>query len=144
MLFRSAKGKNEINVTATVARNGYMFKCEITDANGVKVTSTEATLTVDEAAVAAGVEVTQAADNGGKFMLKASAAEGCTYLWKYSRDGGNTWYYWQNPGKDAHTMTGAATASRNGYQFRCQITDAFGNVDFTDVYVLNGDVINPA
>ena len=46
------------------------------------------------------------------------------YKWYMSKDEGNTWNYYGAGSK----LTVTGTKNRNGYLFRCEITDANGKV----------------
>ena len=59
-----------------------------------------------------------------KFTVKASGA-GLQYKWQYRTPYGS----WKNSGATGcktATLTIEATAARNGYQYRCVVTDANG------------------
>lgn len=49
-----------------------------------------------------------------------------SYQWQYSEDGGETWANTSFTGNKTPTMTVTVTAARDGYQYRCAITDGNG------------------
>ena len=112
------------NTTATAARNGYCYRCIVTDGFGASKTSGVATLTVKSvlSISAQPQNVSAAKDAAVQFTVKASG-ENLTYQWQYSMDGGKTW---NNSATTAATYTTTATTGRNGYGYRCIVTDGFG------------------
>lgn len=52
--------------------------------------------------------------------------EGITYRWEYSRNG-TAWYDTKLEGYDTDTLTVPVLVSRDGYKYRCIVTDAYGN-----------------
>ncbi|MBR6627697.1 MAG: BspA family leucine-rich repeat surface protein, partial [Lachnospiraceae bacterium] len=120
---------NSITVVATKARDGYQYRCVVTDANGNKVTSNGATLSIRTASVTI---------TGQPESKTVTVGENATFTVTVS--GSNLRYQWQlkKPGIDGWVdsgMTGATTSSitvqgtkaRDGYQYRCVVTDASGN-----------------
>ena len=117
---------NTLTVGATDSRNGYRYRCTVTGEDGVKVDSKEAILTVaqitDEPVNKSGF-----VDGNVKFTLKLSDTSGLKYQWQYRKSETANWTNTTMTGYDTKTLTVAVTAARNGYQYRCKITDAFGN-----------------
>ena len=113
-----------LKISATTGRANYQFRCIVTDGAGKQVISNAATLTVF------GIK-TQPKDVSAKtgdnvtFTLVATGS-GLTYQWQYKTPSGN-WTNSPATGNKTATLKVPATASRNGYQYRCIITDAAGN-----------------
>ena len=111
-------------VTGKTNRNGYQYRCVITDANGNQVISDPATLTVAEELKI----TTQPKDYTGmvnsiaKFTVIASG-DGLTYQWQYSDDNGATWL--ASSLKSA-TYSAKLTAEKNNRMVRCVVTDQYG------------------
>ena len=55
-----------------------------------------------------------------------------SYQWQASTDGGNTWKNSGLKGNKTNKLTVKATAARNGYMFRCLITDCVGQTVTSD------------
>lgn len=116
-------------IPATITRDGFMYKCIITDKNGIVIESDAATLRVVDGVT---IEITQQPQDtqaalGCKATITVEAeGEGLTYLWKYSSNGGTSWYGTTLEGYKTNALTVPATASRNGYMYKCIITDALG------------------
>ena len=120
-----------LNVPAIKDRNGYKFRCIISDKDGCTVTSEAATLTIGSATdiVITGQpeDVTAAVDSTATFKVTASGTE-LKYQWQTSKDGGATWVNSGFKGNNTDTLTVPVIKDRNGYKFRCVITDKDGCV----------------
>lgn len=128
-----------MTVPATLARNGFRYRCIVTNASGYKVISDAALLTVEEAA-----EVTilthpndQAIIAGKDAVFTVSASDpNVTYRWVYSKNGIGWFTCTAFDGKDSDTLTVPATIARNGFYYRCVITTADGKQLTSNVAVL--------
>ena len=118
-----------LTVSAIASRNGYQFRCIVTDKNGKTVTSNAAKLTVisatELAIISHPANVTAKAGTDVKFSVTANGL-GLKYQWQASKDGGKTWTNSGMTGNKTATLTVSAIVSRNGYQFRCIVTDKNG------------------
>ena len=117
-----------LSLQATAERNGYKFRCIVSDKTGAKVTSNAATLTVGSSTVtitSQPADVSTSAGTTVTFTVGASGT-GLTYQWQTSKDGGNTWLNSGMTGYNTKTLTVSAIIERNGYKFRCVVTDKFG------------------
>lgn len=52
---------------------------------------------------------------------------GLTYQWQYQPANGTTWSNSSFTGNKTKTMTVSVTAARNGYKYRCKVTDKNGS-----------------
>ena len=125
----------KLSVTATESRNGYLYRCVITDANGKTVTSSAAKLTIKITIITQPKNVTAAAGNKAKFTVEATGA-GLTYQWQYQTAPGAEWKNSTASGAKTAAVSVTATASRNGYLYRCVITDANGKTATTNAVTL--------
>ena len=114
-----------MSVPVTAARNKYQYRCVITDANGAVVNSTAATLTVKATITSQPKSVTQAAGTTAKFTVTATGA-GLAYQWQYRTSSTASWKNSTLTGYNTAAMSVPVTAARNGYQYRCVISDANG------------------
>ncbi|MBR4863316.1 MAG: InlB B-repeat-containing protein [Oscillospiraceae bacterium] len=113
--------KPTVLIETTAARDGYQYRCEITDVTGnVTVYTEPATMRVlsfkshpEEAFAATGSTVT--------FSVTTSVADGFTYQWQYSKNG-ESWSNTTMTGYNTDTLTVDATLARNGYYYRCVLT----------------------
>ena len=116
-----------LTVPATLARNGYQYRCVVTN-DGGSVTSNAAKLTVGAkpAITKQPTNVTTAAGTKAVFTVEATGATG--YQWQVKDSGGN-WINVNNPyieGAKTNKLTVPATAARNGYEYRCLLTNGYG------------------
>ena len=123
---------NTLTVNAIIDRNGYKFRCVVTDKNNKTATSNAATLTVKKAETPTGpsisdqpADVTAEEGSSVKFTVTASG-EGLKYQWQTSKDGGKTYVNSSMTGYKTNTLTVNAIIDRNGYKFRCVVTDKSG------------------
>jgi len=133
-----------LTVAGTMARNGFLYRCRVTDGTGKAWYSEAAELTVEKAVLNI---VTQPSDAeaklGGRARFRAEAeGEGLLYRWQYSPDGGQTWMLTDSytTGYNTPLLTVVADARRNGLCYRCRITDALGNVFYSDAAKLDVDI----
>lgn len=126
---------NTISIDITAARNGYKFRCNVSDVNGHVITSREAKLYVKS--VLSVIE--QPNDYFGfvgehaTFYVVATG-EGLSYQWQVNKNG--TWINSSLPGAKSDSLHFDITAARNGYKFRCVIKDTKGNTVTSDFATL--------
>ena len=119
-----------LTVTATGARNGYDYRCIITFADGTVLTSEMAELTVTTYITEVQSPNDQTVVNGYKGQFTAAAeGEGIKYKWYYKRPDGTKWIETSMEGNNKPTVMIETNAQRDGYQYRCLITDVTGNVE---------------
>ena len=112
--------KPTVMIETTAARDGYQYRCRITDVTGNEVYTEPATMRV--LSFKAHPQNASAAVGGtATFTVATSVEDGFTYQWQYSRDG-EKWMNTTMAGYDTDTLTVNVTKSRNGYQYRCVLT----------------------
>lgn len=124
---------------ATMSRNGYQYRCKITNIGGDTVYSDIATLMVfpNLTILQQPVSVDITPDTIAIFSVKATGPE-LSYCWECRAKVSEFW----KPVKDSSANTDTLTLeseviNRRGYQFRCKITDDRGNILYTDIVTLN-------
>ena len=123
-----------LTVPANGARNGYDYRCIVTFADGTVIVSDMAELTVRTEIANVGSPNDQVVVNGYKGQFTASATgEGLKYRWYYQRPDGTVWSETAMEGCDKPTVFIESTAARDGYKYKCKITDVTGNVVYTEV-----------
>ncbi|MBQ6116337.1 MAG: choice-of-anchor J domain-containing protein, partial [Oscillospiraceae bacterium] len=126
----TASGYNTatMSIEVTAARDGMEFRCKVTDAYGNTAISDPAALHM-----AAVLEITsQPADFTGPLGATASftvtaSGDGLTYQWQYKSLKDGKWYNTTASGYNTATMSIQVTTARDGMEFRCKVTDAYGN-----------------
>ncbi len=120
-----------LSVPAADFRNGYQYHCVITDSTGASVTSDVATLYILTRITSQPADKSAAVGDTAKFTVKATGA-GLTYQWQYKAAGGTNWLSCSMEGNQTKTLSVPVTAARNGYQYRCRITDANGSKTYSN------------
>ena len=125
-----------LKVPATAGRNGYQYRCKITDGNGNVLYSDAATLKAVTLKI-----TTQPVNRNlptGKTAVFAVKATGTTlkYQWQYRTSASGKWANAAATGNKTATLNVPVTTGRNGYQYRCQITDTYGNVIYSNAVTL--------
>ena len=120
----------ELWVEGTLARNGFQYHCVITDANGDEVISRAALLTVTEIAlkITADPQSQTVAVGETAYFTVAATGEGLKYQWQYKIAGQSTWRACSSStiGYRSAELEVLGTAKRNGFEYRCIVTDANG------------------
>ena len=125
-----------LSVPVTAARNGYQYRCVITDKYGNDINSNAATLKVVTLKVTAQpASKYLPAGKTAKFTVKVSGT-GLKYQWQYRTSAKGSWKTASATGNKTATLSVPATAARNGYQYRCKITDKYGNVIYSNAATL--------
>ncbi len=108
----------------TAERDGRQYRCQIRDLYGNEVYSDAAVITVKLPPVI----TQQPQDFAGRVgdtatFAVAAEGDGLKYQWQYKDVGGE----WLNSTFKTASMSCKLTAARDGRQYRCVITDAWGN-----------------
>jgi len=125
-------------ISGSINRDGWAYRCVVTDPNGYIYTTEYAFLKVTAAQITAQPE-SITAEAGSKAVFSVDAeGEVASYRWQYSTNGGRSWYNSSaaTQGYNTDTLTVNATAARNGFLYRCVVMDADGNRLETDPVTL--------
>ena len=108
--------------------DGRQYRCVVTDANGNKVASGAATLTLAAAAptVTDPEDVEAAEGETVTFEVTATGAAPFTYKWQTKLVGKTTWQDTKLGGYNTAKLSFPMVASYDGRQYRCIVTDANG------------------
>lgn len=74
--------------------------------------------------------------NDNAVFTVVAEGEGLTYQWQHHTATGTSWMDTSSTGSTTDTMTIKAQSYRNRYGYRCKITDASGEVAYTDEVLL--------
>jgi len=124
-----------LEVQLIASRNGMQFRCVVKDANGSKLYSDTATLSLAPLAI-----VSQPEDFEGSVGEKATfnvdaEGEGLTYQWQVYKSG--AWKNTSLSGYNTDTLEVEITEARDGMQFRCVVKDSLGNKEITDAAAIS-------
>ena len=116
-----------LKVAVTAAKNGYQYRCKVTNRKGTTISSA-ATLTLKTAPVITTQPTSTTANvsSSAQFTVKAAGAQ--SYQWQYRTSPSGSWKNTSATGNKTATLTVPATVSRNGYQYRCKVTNTVGTV----------------
>lgn len=138
-----AKASAEGNQTATLTvpgttwRSGYQYYCQITDADGKTAKTNVVTLTVNVLFLISVQPVdTQVTEGAVASFTVTATGLNLTYQWQYRTSETDTWKNSPATGNKTATLSVPGTLSRNGYQYRCVVTDGTGSVLYTDAATL--------
>ena len=116
-----------LSVPVKAGRNGYQYRCRVSNGAGY-VYSEAATLTVTAKPkiTAQPEDVTAAADTTARFTVTATGAT--AYQWYYRTGSSGSWAKSTMTGSDTETLSVPVKAGRNGYQYRCRVSNSAGYV----------------
>ena len=136
-----------MRIQAMPLRDGFRYRCRVVDGEtGKKYYSESAVLTVDYApfnpVVKQPESATIQATTTHRFVVETQG-EGLTYEWQYHKKGNTDAYFpissYKGNYLDRQGVSGST--NRDGFGFRCKITDAEGYVTYTDTALLTVDAI---
>ena len=125
-----------LSVPVIASRNGYKFRCVVKDASNRTVISNEATLTVTTTPVSITTQpknYTGAVGSTAKFTVAAQGS-GLKYQWQTYSSG--TWKNSSLSGYNTATLSVPVTQARDGYKFRCVVTDSSNKKATTNTVTL--------
>lgn len=127
-----------LTVEATGSRHGYDYRCVITFADGTVLESQPAKLTVNTYIEITGAPNDQVVVLGykGQFTV-AAEGESLKYQWEYKRPDGTRWIETAMEGATKPTVYIESTTARDGYQYRCRVTDAAGKTVYSNVATMS-------
>ncbi len=131
-----------LTITATVPDNGKLYRCAVTNANGSAM-SDAAMLTLQSPPVITTQPESVTAEEGKQdavFSIVASGSD-LLYRWQYRVPGG-VWIDATETGCNTAALTVPATMSRNGYNYRCIVSNELGS-DASDTVTLTVIVAVP-
>ncbi len=124
----------KITIKPTVARNGYQYRCVITDFLGGRAISPPATLTVTIPKITTQPKsVTVASGKTATVTFKATGV-GLTYKWYYKNKGATKFSLSTSCKSSSYKTT--MNTTRAGRQVYCVVTDKYGNSVKTNTVTL--------
>jgi len=128
---------NSYSITMNEARDGRQVYCIITDVDGKTLQTNTVTLSMTAPVLTIVTQPTDVAVPSGKTAAVTVAAqgEGLTYKWYYRNAGGSKFSL--TTAFDGPTYSVTMSATRNGRQVYCVITDKYGNEVTSDTVTLS-------
>ena len=125
----SGYNTDTLSVGVVAYRDGYQYRCIVTDHSGVSQTSSVATLRVGDAPVITSqpMNYVGAVDTTATFAVVATGAN-LTYQWQFSNDNGVNWSNSGAAGANTSSLDVVLKSYRNGQMYRCVITNEYGSV----------------
>lgn len=125
----SGYNTDTLSVGVVAYRDGYQYRCIVTDHSGVSLTSSVATLRVGDAPVITSQPMSYvgAVDTTATFAVVATGAN-LTYQWQFSNDNGVNWSNSGAAGAKTSSLDVVLKSYRNGQMYRCVITNEYGSV----------------
>jgi len=134
--------KATVFIESTTARDGYMYRCRITDATGNEQFTEAATLRVLSFTSQPAAEVFAPVGGVATFTVTTNVSEGVRYQWQYRRSATGSWTNTAMTGYNTDTLTVDATLARNGYEYRCVITGSKNSkIESTSAVLRVGDPV---
>jgi hypothetical protein len=132
------EGANKYNLTvpATKELNGWQFRCIITDESGASITTNVGKLLVVADITDDPYDVTVNAGSIARFSIEAKGTGQLKYQWQSRKDDNSAWSNSAQEGAKTPALSVKATAGLNNWQFRCLVTDAYGNQAESDYAIL--------
>ena len=105
--------------------DGWLFRCKVTDDNGNEAYSDTSSISIVSPITLTNPESTTITPtSSATFIVTATGTGDLTYDWESSVDNGTTWS--AISGANAATLTVAGSDAVNGTQYRCTVSDAYG------------------
>ncbi len=119
-----------LTISAATSRNGYQYRCVVENEKG-KAISNAATLTVTAAAKPT-ITTQPKSRTTEAYVLThfnvTATGTGLSYQWYYRTSATGTWKKSGVAGSDTASLAVEAMPYRNGYQYRCVVSNAAGSV----------------
>lgn len=133
------EGYNEstLKVIANNIRNGYSYRCVITDIIGNSITTDEVTLNIyTPVDITEHTTISQPYTKEEVVLSVNATGTELKYQWYWRQNESSEWKASTFNGCDTNTMTFLAEPKRNGYQYKCIVTDINENTVETDIIPL--------
>ena len=126
-----------LSVPATKARDGYKFRCVLTDAANKTVTTNEVTLRVTASGIGININPRDYTGSVGSTAIFEISATGIDLKYQWQAYSGGKWVNSSLTGAKTPKLSVPVTYARNGYKFRCVVTDSFNQTVTSKEATLN-------
>ena len=121
----------EITFTAKYVQDGYQYRCKVSNSSETVYTN-EATLTVTETVgkpeITTQPESKSAAEGSRVEFSIEAAGDDLGYQWQYRTSPDGPWKKSNATGNKTEKITFISKPARDGYQYRCRVSNNSGNV----------------
>ena len=118
-------------MTAAKTRNGYQYRCKVSNADGYVYTNAVTLTIIKKSAPAITLhpaDALAAADSTATFTVGASGGN-LSYQWYYRKSSTGSWIACSSGGYNTDTYSVKATKAREGYQYYCKVTNSLGTAE---------------
>ena len=126
-----------LSVPVILSRNGYKFRCVVKDSSNHSAISNIATLHVVSSSLSITTQPKDYTGSVGSTAIFGVVANGTDLKYQWQTYSGGTWKNSSLPGYNTSTLSVPVILSRNGYKFRCVVTDSKGHSITSNIVVLN-------
>ena len=135
----SGYNTNRVGVTMKSERNGWKFRCVVTDKNGNQAVSNAAEIKMSTVNITKQPQSYTGKAGEINYFEIAATGTGLTYQWEMSKNGGSTWEKMTSSFSGYNTNRVGVTmkSERNGWKFRCVVTDKNGNQAVSNAATIN-------
>ena len=128
----SGHNTNVLRVNAGISRNGFRFRCKVTDAKGNVVYSNPATLYVP--GILKNPSMQRVKEGSTATFRVVATGRGLKYSWQIHE--GSGWRTSGSSGSSTNTLRVSARVGYNGYKFRCKVRDGKGRTFYSKAATL--------
>ncbi|MBR5348036.1 MAG: hypothetical protein IK125_02260 [Lachnospiraceae bacterium] len=128
---------NRLEVSTTPGLNGWQFRCVVTQSKKEQVISDTVTLKVLPKITSKPSNTAVTLGDTATFSVSVTGKEPLKYVWQSRKNASATWANSAQKGAKTATLSVATTQGLHGWQFRCAVTDAYGQTLYTDPVTLS-------
>ena len=117
-----------LSVKAVAYREGYQYRCLVTNSLGSIYTNNAALHILAKPAITTQPKTTTVAEGETAKFTVAATGGNLSYQWYYRTGSSGTWTKCTGTGYNTATLSVKAVAYREGYQYRCLVTNSLGSI----------------
>ena len=121
----SSAKTSSFSVKAETYRNGYQYRCKVTNSAGTTI-SNAATLTIIYKPTITAQPSNKIAEAGSIVTFTVAASNATSYQWQYRTSSTDGWSNSSASSAKTSSFSVKAETYRNGYQYRCKVTNSAG------------------
>ena len=134
--------KNTYSIKVQALHHLFQYRCVVTDASGMTLTSHTAELSVSAGDMISVQPSSVNVDEGEKatFQITASGV-GLTYQWQFYKPGGG---YWFDASSKTPVYSITAGKVHNEFKYRCKVSDRYGRIAYSESALLTVNKKTPS